>query len=344
MEDPYSDISRAIEHCQPRRHCWFKGFCDILLSGYDVNHDDRKFFHTNSEIIFVDEEGRFQLDSEFFSGLKKHLIVVGNPVRYQELVAQKANAIYFPWYHWFLHLLPWRRLKTYPKKTCRTDKTFNFLNRRWHPGRKHLIEYMFLKHPDLINKGYITANTFSYYQDHPLLHRDTEFEKFYQDGGVGYQLNNTRIDDIPCSVNLQNIFYMAENVPGKICIQVESAHADHTYFPWISEKSMMAFATHQIPIIVTQLPGLIDLLRDQGFDVFDDIIDHGYDRENDYILRLESAINLNKKILSGESSIPDITERLIANQRYLLGAWMEKTSVDLVNKIRCFSTSKEETV
>ena len=43
--------------------------------------------------------------------------------------------------------------------------------------------------------------------------------------------------------------------------------------------------------------GYVDHLRQLEFDVFDDIIDHGYDRITDPYVRLESAINSNRKIL-----------------------------------------------
>jgi hypothetical protein len=49
--------------------------------------------------------------------------------------------------------------------------------------------------------------------------------------------------------------------------------------------------------IVLASPGYVDHLRQLEFDVFDDIIDHGYDQIADSYVRLESAINSNRKIL-----------------------------------------------
>lgn len=58
----------------------------------------------------------------------------------------------------------------------------------------------------------------------------------------------------------------------------------------ISEKSFKPFAWHQIPIWHSS-PGTVNVVREMGFDVFDDIFDHRYDNELVYKNRKNMIIN-----------------------------------------------------
>lgn len=53
-----------------------------------------------------------------------------------------------------------------------------------------------------------------------------------------------------------------------------------------TEKSWKPFKTHQLPIILG-LPNSIEKLRELGFDLFDDFIDHSYDQELNHRKRVE---------------------------------------------------------
>jgi hypothetical protein len=64
---------------------------------------------------------------------------------------------------------------------------------------------------------------------------------------------------------------------------------------FITEKTFKAFALRQIPIWVA-VPGLVAEVRKLGFDMFDDIIDHGYDSIPDENLRVKSVIEQIKKL------------------------------------------------
>lgn len=59
---------------------------------------------------------------------------------------------------------------------------------------------------------------------------------------------------------------------------------------FITEKSAKAFRLLQIPIWIS-VPGTVQSIRDLGFDVFDDVVDHGYDLEPDPRLRVSHAID-----------------------------------------------------
>jgi hypothetical protein len=54
---------------------------------------------------------------------------------------------------------------------------------------------------------------------------------------------------------------------------------------FITEKTLKVFNYCQIPIMVG-CPGIVDYLRNSGYDVFDDIVNHSYDHELDPVRRL----------------------------------------------------------
>jgi hypothetical protein len=64
---------------------------------------------------------------------------------------------------------------------------------------------------------------------------------------------------------------------------------------FITEKTWKVFTAKQIPVIIGP-KGILDKLRNFGFDVFDDLIDNSYDNEPDSI-RLFSAINSMNRII-----------------------------------------------
>jgi hypothetical protein len=65
---------------------------------------------------------------------------------------------------------------------------------------------------------------------------------------------------------------------------------------FITEKTWKAFAAKQIPIIIGPR-GIVNKLRNFGFDMFDDVIDHSYDTEPDST-RLFSAINSLNRVIN----------------------------------------------
>ena len=66
--------------------------------------------------------------------------------------------------------------------------------------------------------------------------------------------------------------------------------------PLLSEKSVKPFAWGQIPIFLN-LPNTVKYVREFGFDIFDDVIDHEYyDSELDPILRIKKTVDQIEKI------------------------------------------------
>jgi hypothetical protein len=92
----------------------------------------------------------------------------------------------------------------------------------------------------------------------------------------------------------------------------------------ISEKTLMAFAARQIPIVVGHA-GIVQHCKELGFDMFDDLVDTSYDvLPNES--RLEQALIRNRDLIQGRIDLAPYQARLQRNREYLLDdfpAWME---------------------
>lgn len=91
----------------------------------------------------------------------------------------------------------------------------------------------------------------------------------------------------------------------------------------LSEKTFKAFAWRQIPIWHAS-PGTVAEVRYLGFDLFDDIIDHGYDSCRTYAERKDAILNSMSSFYRQFPTITDITklrqqikERLEFNDKLL---------------------------
>jgi hypothetical protein len=84
-----------------------------------------------------------------------------------------------------------------------------------------------------------------------------------------------------------NLFYIA---PVQLVVET-SNETDRLSWRsiFVTEKSYKVFAWHQFPIWYA-VPGLVEKIREQGFDVFDDLIDHSYDNETDPLVRMDKVV------------------------------------------------------
>lgn len=283
--------------------------------------------------LFDDEFETEPLSKVQIGWLKNCAIITRNKQRYNELKNNGINVAYYPWCNWIQVLCPivyWN--KPIPDRP-QNEIMWNFLNRRWAPGRHHALEYLthdlkMSKENAIINKGHVTANYFPYFENHPALKRDQEFLNKYDN--LPAELNLYEDAGIHYSPNVVNVWDIVAKVPGKICIQIESFwEPDHSYNCFATEKSLTPFLTKNIPILIQAKTGFMRELREQGFDLFDDIIDHRYDSEPNYYKRIELAFELNRHILTSDPTKLDIEDRLLANQNLVLGAWYNQQLKDL---------------
>lgn len=96
---------------------------------------------------------------------------------------------------------------------------------------------------------------------------------------------------------------------------------------FVTEKSYKAFANLQIPIWIA-LPGTVKYFRQQGFDVFDDVIDHTYDNQTDHVLRYIGAVNELERFVKEKPIINNIEQRLRNNKKLLFDS---KIDLNILN-------------
>lgn len=82
---------------------------------------------------------------------------------------------------------------------------------------------------------------------------------------------------------------------------------------FITEKTLYALATNQIPVIIGHR-GIIKDFEHLGFDSFNDLIDTSYDTASDEE-RLYLALELNKDLILGKIDLSPFRERLVAQQK-----------------------------
>ena len=85
----------------------------------------------------------------------------------------------------------------------------------------------------------------------------------------------------------------------------------------ITEKTIMAVYGGTLPIWVGGWR-CADAMRSQGFDVFDDIVDHSYQSLADPWDRVNKSIELNQELLSSFTISPPILTRLKHNLDLML--------------------------
>ena len=91
----------------------------------------------------------------------------------------------------------------------------------------------------------------------------------------------------------------------------------------ITEKTIMAIYGGTIPIWVGAWR-CADTMRSQGFDVFDDIVDHSYQNLEDPWDRINKSIELNQELLSSFKISTPILTRLEHNLDLMLNGVFEK--------------------
>lgn len=99
----------------------------------------------------------------------------------------------------------------------------------------------------------------------------------------------------------------------------------------VTEKTLMAFAAEQIPIVIGH-PGIVEHCRRMGFDMFDDLVDNSYDSiGNDQGLeRAEQALLRNRDLIQGRVDLTPYRARLERNREHMLWGLPDRMERDFV--------------
>ena len=184
----------------------------------------------------------------------------------------------------------------------------------------------------LLSEGYVTAcgQFFLDLNDDvkTYISEDKFFDKFYYDEDHKYYQDK----------NLVNILYIDKHIPGNIFLTVESFNYDQvekSLRPLYTEKTSTPFLTKRIPLIIGY-KDIINNLRDDGFDMFDDIIEYEYDEIDhmDYQKKVDLCIKNNAHILKSNNFYEDfeIDKRLEYNKAHY-NIWVESKILNLESNI-----------
>lgn len=140
---------------------------------------------------------------------------------------------------------------------------------------------------------------------------DYELEKNWINPETGdFQSNQPEIFRVPeLNISFENSY---------VNVVTESLYEEHLQSVHISEKSYRPFFYYQFPIFVAS-PNHVQYLRELGFDVFDDLINHNYDYNLDDKERLDMVADEIKKIHNNQDTFKDFysknKDRFIKNRK-----------------------------
>jgi hypothetical protein len=90
----------------------------------------------------------------------------------------------------------------------------------------------------------------------------------------------------------------------------------------ITEKTFFAFLAGQIPVVIGH-PGIVSECRDLGFDMFEDLVDIGYDQMSNE-QRVEAALWSNRDLILGRIDLTPYQHRLKQQQRWVLDQYTKQ--------------------
>jgi hypothetical protein len=187
-----------------------------------------------------------------------------------------------------------------------------------------LATVTYLDYLNLLNKGIVSANDQDYEYNAPWQYKEIVSSAFENINTKYVDIIKNQIEitesKLPLIVDVDDLSQkclpndLSKIVYDKTLINLVT----ETYYfkkynitseMFITEKTWKVFTAKQIPVIIGPR-GILKIVRDLGFDVFDDLIDNSYDSEPDST-RLFSAIEQLKKIMNTYTveELSDITKQ-----------------------------------
>jgi hypothetical protein len=207
---------------------------------------------------------------------------------------------------------------------------YNCLNRLIHSREHRLMLVNELYDRNLMDDAVISCGSGE---------TDQELEKFKErlDGYLNNDFSSSlplKPDDVTDVIGTGS--YTKKNYPGYdsvFALVVESSfdtfeseegfQYDDTGWtrPFFTEKTSKSISCHQLPIFCS-VKGYVQHMRDLGFDVFDDIIDHSYDKEEDPPKRIKMIVDEVERVTQNHiidkiKTNPSLEERFVQNCLHL---------------------------
>lgn len=195
-----------------------------------------------------------------------------------------ARMLFYPyWYHW-------ARKKFIVTNTQSVDRTYKWSCLNGNPRNHRIYNYFYSKQQPYFDSCYFTFHSQEFFNPrHDDVTLPTEVVQFWAN------VNDTLPD------------WSSSYVYGGYDAHCGQPGNTDSYINLVTETTVIPyiFASEKIwkPVALGQLflvfgnPGLVSYLRNQGVDVFDDIIDHSYDSILDWQLRLHQIHNQLENLL-----------------------------------------------
>jgi hypothetical protein len=196
----------------------------------------------------------------------------------------------------FFKHIPFTFLRLFKDETAipPQDRMYSFcsLNRTARPDRVRLVHHF--KQDNILHKGIVSLGSDGDpYPYHEILDADFARQMPLLIDNLGADRERSTYESIPDIVKQSIVNVIAEGA----IVQAGIHTVEDTFIrPLISEKTTKAFACNQLPIWLAT-PGFVAHLRDKGFDVFDDLINHSYDSELHTVKRIEMIAHEVKKLV-----------------------------------------------
>ena len=268
--------------------------------------------HIHNEIVYIDDHcydeasQSFPVQQLLVNNPGDHLLVFDH-LGHDDVLADYPHVI-MPVYL-AAEVEEFKRQKIQPNWNNKTH-CFNFMINKPRLNRIRLLEHV--EREQLTNRLYALPWRHSDYASIPV----TDYrigEEVVMDQGVKNR-------HYPNALTYQQLLQRQVFEPTCVSLITEPCYLEREIM--ITEKTVMAMYAGTLPVWVGgwRLP---DAMRDLGFDVFDDIVDHSYSTLADPVARLDQALIKNQRLLT---DFDLVSELIAANQSRL------QHNVDLVEQ------------
>lgn len=215
------------------------------------------------------------------------------------------------------------------EKTPNTKK-FICLNNRNRPHRSMLVAYLLGKNLD--QHGVISCLNWDQYINLPADCPQSIVETIQQ-GIDSYSAD--RLLNMPYTNQsfLHNYNHQISNLCQSSYAEIVSETMFFETNRFVTDKYIQSVLSANFPILIA-VEGTVTALKDIGFDLFDDVVDHSYDAISNPMIRLASAVDLNLDLLTD----PHIDllwrkhrQRFLTNQHYMFTGLLDRVN-DIIQK------------
>ncbi len=200
---------------------------------------------------------------------------------------------------------------------------FICLNNRNRPHRSLLVAYLLGKNLD----QYGTVSCLEWDQNVVIPENCPQhIKETVQQGINGYSVD--RLLQVPYTNKgiLHNYNHHISKLYQSSYVEIISETTFFETSRFVTDKYIQSVLGANFPILIS-VEGTASALKDIGFDLFDDIVDHSYDVISDPVLRLASAIDLNLDLLTDPHL--DLLwgkhqQRFLSNQNYMFNGLLDQ--------------------